>query len=318
MNTKFLGTGSYLPTAVRTNEDLEKMVDTSDEWIMKRTGIKSRHIANNEESVEFMAAEAAKKALEASGTSPEEIDLILVGTSTPTHAFPSVACCVQHALGCRQIPAMDIAAACSGFVYVLNVAVQYIKSGAAKKVLIIGADRVADTCDQTDRTTIVLFGDGAGAAVLGATEEEGVIFSHVQADGEFGHLLSLLNANRQEPDNPDRFIKMAGREVFKVAVNTLSHLVSETFEKAGIDPSELDWLVPHQANLRIISATAEKLKLPMEQVIVTLDHHGNTSAASVPLALDEGVRSGKIKRGQLLLLEAFGGGFTWGAALVRF
>jgi 3-oxoacyl-[acyl-carrier-protein] synthase-3 len=318
MYSKILGTGSYLPVKVRNNADLEKMVDTSDEWITKRTGIKERHIAGEGETVEYMALEASKRALEAAQVSPEEIDLILVGTSSSSHAFPSTANYVQHNLGCRTVPAMDVSAACSGFVYVMDIANQYIKSGACRKVLIIGADIISNACDQTDRTTIVLFGDGAGAAVVGASEEEGIILSHLHSDGSYGELLSLPYINTQDPAQENRYLYMKGNEVFKVAVNTLSHLVTDTFELAGIDKSQLDWLVPHQANLRIIKATADKLGLSMDQVIITLDRHGNTSAASVPLALDEGVRSGRIKRGQLILLEAFGGGFTWGSALIRY
>ncbi len=318
MYSKILGTGSYLPQKIRTNADLEAMVETSDEWITKRTGIKQRHIAEGNETVPFMATEAAKRALEASSVNPEDIDLILVGTSTSNCVFPSTACQVQVALGCRSIPAMDISAACSGFVYVLSIADQYIKSGTCKKVLIIGADAISTTCDQTDRTTIVLFGDGAGAAVVGASEEPGVLCTHIQADGNYGSYLSLPVIGQQTPDQEDRYLHMKGNEVFKVAVTTLSRLVTETFEIAKIATSELDWLVPHQANLRIIKATADRLDLSMDQVIVTLDKQGNTSAASVALALDEGVRSGRIKRGQLILLEAFGGGFTWGSALVRF
>ncbi len=318
MYSKILGTGSYLPVKVRSNADLEKMVDTSDEWITKRTGIKERHIAGEGETVAFMATEAARKALEAAQVVPEEIDLILVGTSSSSHAFPSTANYVQHNLGCRNVPAMDISAACSGFVYVMDIANQYIKAGTCRKVLIIGSDIISNACDQTDRTTIVLFGDGAGAAVIGASEEEGIILSHLHSDGSYGDLLTLPYIDTQNPAQENRYLYMKGNEVFKVAVNTLSHLVTDTLELAGIDKSQLDWLVPHQANLRIIKATADKLGLSMDQVIVTLDRHGNTSAASVPLALDEGIRSGRIRRGQLILLEAFGGGFTWGSALIRY
>ncbi len=318
MYSKILGTGSYLPVKVRTNADLEKMVDTSDEWITKRTGIKERRIADSNETVAYMATEAARRALEAAATTAEEIDLILLATSTSAYAFPSAATLVQHNLGCRNIAAMDVSAACSGFVYVLDIANQYIKAGSCKKVLIIGVDIISNTCDQSDRTTIVLFGDGAGAAVIGASQEEGLILSHLHSDGKYAELLTLPNIDPQKPDQENRYLYMKGNEVFKVAVNTLSHLVVETFEMAGIDKAELDWLVPHQANLRIIKATADKLDLSMDQVIVTLDKHGNTSAASVALALDEGVRSGKIQRGQLILLEAFGGGFTWGSALIRY
>ena len=275
MYSKILGTGSYLPQNVRTNSDLEKMVDTSNEWIIERTGIRERRIASEKETTSYMGYQAALKAIEASGLT-------------------------------------------SGFVYGLSIADQYIRCGTCRNVLVIGVDIVSNTCNQDDRTTIILFGDGAGAAVVSASEEPGIITTHIQSDGQFGHLLSLHRVDCQNPAQEDRFLHMDGREVFKVAVNTLSSLVSSTFEQAGMDPSELDWLVPHQANVRIIQATARKLGLSMDQVILTLDRQGNTSAASVPLALDEGIRSGKIKRGQLLLLEAFGGGFTWGSALVRY
>lgn len=319
MYSKILGTGSYLPKNVRTNADLEKMVDTTNEWIIERTGIEERRIASAEETTSYMGWKAAEKALEASGLKAEDLDLILVGTSTAEYAFPTTACQIQHLLGCRQIPAFDFVAACSGFVYGLNIADQYIRCGTYRNILVVGVDAVSNTCDQNDRTTIILFGDGAGAAVVSASEEPGIITSLIQSDGQFGHLLSLRKVDCHDPQQEDRFLHMEGREVFKVAVNTLSSLVASTFEKAGMEPSELDWLVPHQANVRIIQATARKLGLNVEQqVILTLNRHGNTSAASVPLALDEGIRSGKIKRGQLLLLEAFGGGFTWGSALVRY
>ena len=319
MYSKILGTGSYLPKNVRTNADLEKMVDTTNEWIIERTGIEERRIASAEETTSYMGWKAAEKALEASGLKAEDLDLILVGTSTAEYAFPTTACQIQHLLGCRQIPAFDFVAACSGFVYGMNIADQYIRCGTYRNILVVGVDAVSNTCDQNDRTTIILFGDGAGAAVVSASEEPGIITSLIQSDGQFGHLLSLRKVDCQDPQQEDRFLHMEGREVFKVAVNTLSSLVATTFEKAGMEPSELDWLVPHQANVRIIQATARKLGLNVEQqVILTLNRHGNTSAASVPLALDEGIRSGKIKRGQLLLLEAFGGGFTWGSALVRY
>lgn len=318
MYSKILGTGSYLPQNVRTNSDLEKMVDTSNEWIIERTGIRERRIASEKETTSYMGYQAALKAIEASGLTAQDIDLILVGTSTAEYAFPTTACQIQNLLGCRAVPAFDFVAACSGFVYGLSIADQYIRCGTCRNVLVIGVDIVSNTCNQDDRTTIILFGDGAGAAVVSASEEPGIITTHIQSDGQFGHLLSLHRVDCQNPDQEDRFLHMDGREVFKVAVNTLSSLVSSTFEQAGMDPFELDWLVPHQANVRIIQAIARKLGLSMDQVILTLDRQGNTSAASVPLALDEGIRSGKIKRGQLLLLEAFGGGFTWGSALVRY
>ena len=286
MYTKIIGTGSYLPEQVRTNADLEKMVDTSDEWIVTRTGIRERHIAAPNETVSTMGFEAATRAIEMAGIEKDQIGLIVVATTSATHAFPSAACQIQSMLGIKGCPAFDVAAACAGFTYALSVADQYVKSGAVKYALVVGSDVLARTCDPTDRGTIIIFGDGAGAAVLAASEEPGMT--------------------------------MAGNEVFKVAVTELAHIVDETLAANNLDRSQLDWLVPHQANLRIISATAKKLGMSMDNVVVTLDRHGNTSAASVPCALDEAVRDGRIKPGQLVLLEAFGGGFTWGSALVRF
>jgi 3-oxoacyl-[acyl-carrier-protein] synthase-3 len=318
MNSKIIGTGSYLPEAVRTNDDLEKMVDTSDEWITARTGIKERRIANEQETIAFMGKEAGLKALQAANLSAEDLDMIIVGTTSNQHAFPSAACEVQNLLGIYNIPAFDVSAACAGFTYALSVADSFIKAGSAKNVLVIGADALAATCDPEDRSTIILFGDGAGAVVVSASEEEGILSTDINADGRFGELLKLPNAQRGNADTVnDAYMYMAGNDVFKVAVKKLSQVVVDTLAANNVVREELDWLVPHQANKRIIAATAKKLRLPMEQVIVTLDKHGNTSAASVPLALDEGVRSGKIKPGHLVLLEAFGGGFTWGSALVR-
>ena len=317
MHTKIIGTGSYLPEQVRTNADLEKMVDTSDEWIVSRTGIRERRIAGPDESVSTLGYEAAKRALEMAGIDASELGLIVVATTSATHAFPSAACQIQDMLGVKGAPAFDIAAACAGFTYALSVADQYVKSGAVKYALVIGADTLARTCDPTDRGTIIIFGDGAGAVVLGASEEQGIISTHLHADGSYGKLLTLPNADRVNPDN-SIYLTMAGNEVFKVAVTELAHIVDETLAANNMDRSELDWLVPHQANLRIISATAKKLGMSMDNVVVTLDRHGNTSAASVPCAFDEAVRDGRIQRGQLVLLEAFGGGFTWGSALVRF
>jgi len=317
MHTKIIGTGSYLPEQVRTNADLEKMVDTSDEWIVSRTGIRERRIAGPDESVSTLGYEAAKRALEMAGIDASELGLIVVATTSATHAFPSAACQIQDMLGVKGAPAFDIAAACAGFTYALSVADQYVKSGAVKYALVIGADTLARTCDPTDRGTIIIFGDGAGAVVLGASEEQGIISTHLHADGSYGKLLTLPNADRVNPDN-SIYLTMAGNEVFKVAVTELAHIVDETLAANNMDRSELDWLVPHQANLRIISATAKKLGMSMDNVVVTLDRHGNTSAASVPCAFDEAVRDGRIKRGQLVLLEAFGGGLTWGSALVRF
>jgi 3-oxoacyl-[acyl-carrier-protein] synthase-3 len=318
MNSKIIGTGSYLPDTVRTNDDLEKMVDTSDEWITTRTGIKERRIAGPEETIAFMGKEAGLKALQAANLTAEDLDMIIVGTTSNHNAFPSAACEVQNLLGNHNIPAFDVSAACAGFTYALSIADNFIKSGSVKNVLVIGADTLANTCDPADRSTIILFGDGAGAAVVTATEGEGILSTHINADGRFGDLLKLPYAERGNTEAiNDAYLSMAGNDVFKVAVKKLSQVVVDTLAANNIDREELDWLVPHQANMRIITATAKKLRLPMEQVIVTLDKHGNTSAASVPLALDEGVRSGKIKPGQLVLLEAFGGGFTWGSALVR-
>jgi len=318
MNSKIIGTGSYLPEAVRTNDDLEKMVDTSDEWIMTRTGIKERRIANQDETIAFMAKEAGSKALEAANLTAEDLDLIIVGTTSNHNAFPSAACEVQNLLGIYNIPAFDVSAACAGFTYALSIADNFIKAGSAKNVLVIGADALADACDPTDRSTIILFGDGAGAVVVTATDEQGILSTNINADGRFGDLLKLPSAKRGNADAVnDAYMTMAGNDVFKVAVKKLSQVVVDTLAANNIEKEELDWLVPHQANMRIISATAKKLNMSMEQVIVTLDKHGNTSAASVPLALDEGVRSGRIKAGELVLLEAFGGGFTWGSALVR-
>ena len=317
MYTKIIGTGSYLPEQVRTNADLEKMVETTDEWIVTRTGIRERRIAAANETVATMGFEAAKKALEMANVNPEQIGLIVVATTSGTHAFPSSACQIQSMLGVKGCPAFDVAAACAGFTYALSIADQYVKNGAVDYALVIGADVLARTCDPTDRGTIIIFGDGAGAVVLGASEEPGIISTHLHADGRYGDLLTLPNADRVEPENPI-YLTMAGNEVFKVAVTELAHIVDETLAANNLERSALDWLVPHQANLRIISATAKKLGMSMDNVVVTLDHHGNTSAASVPCALDEAVRDGRIQRGQLILLEAFGGGFTWGSALVRF
>jgi len=317
MYTKIIGTGSYLPEQVRTNADLEKMVDTSDEWIVTRTGIRERRIAGPDETVATMGFHAAERALSMAGIDKNDIGLIVVATTSSSHAFPSSACMIQQMLEIDDAASFDLAAACAGFTYALSVADQYIKNGAVKNALVIGADVLSRTLDPDDRGTIILFGDGAGAVVLGASEEQGIISTHLHADGRYGQLLTLPNQDRTHQEQP-AYLTMAGNEVFKVAVTELAHIVDETLKANELDRSAIDWLVPHQANLRIISATARKLGMDMDKVVVTLDRHGNTSAASVPSALDEAVRDGRIQPGQLVLLEAFGGGFTWGSALVRF
>ncbi|WP_237385181.1 beta-ketoacyl-ACP synthase III [Xenorhabdus sp. Sc-CR9] len=317
MYTKILGTGSYLPAQVRTNADLEKLVDTSDEWIVTRTGIRERRIAAEDENVAVLGFKAAEKAIEMAGIDKTQIDLIVVATTSSTHAFPSAACQIQQLLGIPGIAAFDVAAACAGFTYALSVVDKFIKTGAAKHALVIGSDIISRVVDPEDRGTIILFGDAAGAMIVGASEEPGILSTHLHADGRYGDLLSLPHQSRVKLDTPE-YVTMAGNEVFKVAVRELANIVDETLEANNLAHSQLDWLVPHQANLRIIAATAKKLDMTMDKVVVTLDRHGNTSAASVPTAFDEAVRDGRIQRGQLVLLEAFGGGFTWGSALVRF
>lgn len=317
MYTKIIGTGSYLPSHIRTNADLEKMVETSDEWIVTRTGIRERRIAAPDETVATMGFSAAQRALEMAGIEANDVGLIIVATTSSSHAFPSSACMIQQMLEIKDCAAFDLAAACAGFTYALSVADQYIKNGAVKHALVIGADVLARALDPEDRGTIILFGDGAGAVVLGQSEEQGIISTHLHADGRYSQLLTLPYQDRAHQDQP-AYVTMSGNEVFKVAVTELAHIVDETLQANNLDREMLDWLVPHQANLRIISATAKKLGMTMDKVVVTLDRHGNTSAASVPSALDEAVRDGRIKPGHLILLEAFGGGFTWGSALVRF
>jgi 3-oxoacyl-[acyl-carrier-protein] synthase-3 len=321
MYSKILGTGSYLPTQVRSNADLEKMVDTTDDWIKSRTGISERRIAGTDESVVTMAHQAALNALEMAGLTANDLDMIVVGTTSGENAFPAAACELQDLLKIdAPIPAFDVAAACSGFIFSLSVADQYIKSGNAKTILVVGADVLSRLCHPEDRSTIILFGDGAGAAILGASEEPGILSTHIRSAGKHRDLLKARSIKREAiPDEPlNGYIEMKGNDVFKFAVTQLSNVVSETLAANNLEKSDIDWLVPHQANYRIISATAKKLSMPMEQVVLTLSKHGNTSAASVPIALDEAVRDGRIVRGQMLLLEAFGAGFSWGSALVRF
>jgi 3-oxoacyl-[acyl-carrier-protein] synthase-3 len=319
MQTKILGTGSYLPVQVRSNQDLEKMVETTDQWIVDRTGISERRIAATDESVSTMGYQAALKALEMAGLKASDLDMIVCGTTSASNAFPAAACEIQASLGVKNIPAFDIAAACSGFIYALSVADQFVKTGAAKKVLVIGSDVLSRMCDPSDRSTVILFGDGAGAAIIGASDTPGIIATHIYADGSQGDLLKCSFPPRSnESSEAVGFMTMKGNDVFKVAVTQLSNVVTETLLLNNVDKSEIDWLVPHQANFRIIKATAKKLNMSLDKVILTLAKHGNTSAASVPIALDEAVRDGRIQRGHLLLLEAFGGGFAWGSALIRF
>ncbi len=320
--SRIAGTGSYLPEKILTNADLEKMVDTDDQWIRERTGIEERHIAAEGETTSSMGVIAAQRAMEAAGVTAADLDLIILGTTTPDFIFPSSACLIQEKIGALGIPAFDVNAACSGFVFALGVADKFIKSGSVKTALVVGSETLTRMVDWTDRKTCVLFGDGAGAVVLKADAETGILSTHLHADGSKKHLLYnpvgvSAGFNVNEPNAGVR-VMMAGNDVFKYAVKALDSVVEETLLANGIDKSELDWLIPHQANLRIIEATAKRLQMPMDRVIVTVNKHGNTSSGSVPLALDEAVRSGRIERGQLILLEAFGGGFTWGSALLRY
>ncbi|WP_299871561.1 beta-ketoacyl-ACP synthase III [uncultured Cocleimonas sp.] len=322
MNSKITGTGSYLPEKVLTNHDLEKMVDTTHDWIVERTGIEKRHIAAADETTCDLAEKAVLKAMEMAGKTVDDIDLIVFATTTPDLIFPSTACLLQKKLGISGCAAFDIQAVCTGFVYALGVADKFIKSGSHKCALVIGAEKFSNIIDWTDRGTCILFADGAGAVVLEATEEEdGILSTHLHADGQYENLLNTtagVSKNKALMDSGGAFVQMKGNEVFRVAVNTLGRIVDETLEYNNMEKSDIDWLVPHQANIRIIKATAKKLKMPMDRVVVTVHEHGNTSAASVPLALDVAVRDGRIKRGEIILLEAFGGGFTWGSALIKF
>ncbi len=316
-HSRIAGTGSYLPEKVLTNQDLEKIVETSDQWITERTGIKQRHIVGEQETTCDLAEQAARAAMQAAGVGTDDIDLIIVATTTPDRVFPSTACLLQDRLGIYGCTAFDIQAVCTGFVYALGVADKFIRSGSHRTALVVGAETMSRIIDWSDRGTCVLFGDGAGAVVLSASDEPGILSTHLHADGRYKELLSTTGGV-SEGLHDDVHVTMQGNEVFKIAVNTLGRIVDETLAANRLDKSDIDWLVPHQANIRIINATARKLKMPMERVVVTVQEHGNTSAASVPLALDTAVRDGRIKRGETLLLEAFGGGFTWGSALLRY
>jgi 3-oxoacyl-[acyl-carrier-protein] synthase-3 len=320
--SRIIGTGGYLPETIVTNFDLQKRMDTSDAWIRERTGIERRHILPPGQSNVDMAEHASRAAIAAAGLTPGEIDLISYGTTTPDLVFPNAGVLLQDRLGCRGGPAFALEAACSGFIYALAVADLFVRTGAARRALVVGSEVLSRIVDQTDRSTAILFGDGAGAVVLAASEHPGIISTHLHADGSYKHLMYCTGGPSRgaAPGTmlPGDFVRMAGSEVFKLAVNLLGRVVDETLAANNLEQAAIDWLVPHQANIRIIQAVAKKLDLPMERVIVTVQEHGNTSTASVPLALDVGVRDGRIKRGDLLLLEALGGGVTWGSALVRF
>ena len=319
--SKIIGTGGYLPKKVLTNKDLEKMVETDDQWIRDRTGIEQRHIAEDSQTTSDLAYEASILALEMAGIKAEELDMIIVATTTPDKIFPSTATILQQKLGNKGAPAFDIQAVCTGFIYALSVADQFVKTGMSKKVLVVGAETLSRITNWTDRNTCVLFGDGSGAVVLESSTEPGILSTHIHADGQYEELLHVpsgISKVAQTDDIAERTMNMKGSEVFKVAVNTLSSIAKETLEANNLKKEDLDWLVPHQANLRIIKATAKKLSLDESHTVVTVNKHANTSSASVPLALNEAVRDGRIKRGELLLLEAFGGGFTWGSALIKF
>jgi 3-oxoacyl-[acyl-carrier-protein] synthase-3 len=315
--SRIVGTGSYLPEKVITNRDLELAVDTTDEWIYTRTGIRQRHVAADDQKTSDLALEAGRRALEAAGISAADLDLIVMATTTPDMVFPSTACLLQAKLGARNCPAFDVQAVCSGFVYGLSTADHFLRSGAYRNALVVGAEIYSRILDWSDRATCVLFGDGAGAVVLRGDSTPGILSSHLHADGSYSNLLSVPGTVSGGKVSGRPLLQMDGSGVFKFAVKALDDLVEETLIANKLQKSDIDWLVPHQANIRIIQASAKKLGLSMEKVVVTVDRHANTSAASIPLALDEAARDGRIRQGQLVLLEAVGGGFTWGAALVK-
>jgi 3-oxoacyl-[acyl-carrier-protein] synthase-3 len=315
--SRIAGTGSYLPAKILTNAELESMVDTTDEWIFARTGIRERHIAASGEFTSDLGVAAAKNAIEAANISPQDIDLLILATTTPDRVFPSTACMIQAQLGIKNnCPAFDIQAVCSGFVYALSIADNMIKSGAAKTALVIGAETMSRITDWTDRSNCILWGDGAGAVILQASDEAGVITTHLHADGSYEKYLHVPSGVSRK--DGERTVKMEGNAVFKMAVNTLDQIVDETLTANGMQKSDVNWLVPHQANIRILQATAKKLDMDLDKVVVTVDKHGNTSAASIPLALDTAVRDGRIKRRDVILMEAFVGALTWGSALNKY
>jgi 3-oxoacyl-[acyl-carrier-protein] synthase-3 len=319
--SRIVGTGHYLPANVVTNRDLEKRVETTDAWIRERTGIAQRHIASEGETTLDLCERAARNALDMAGVKPSELDMIVVGTTTPDQVFPNMGVLLQDRLGAHGCMALGLEAACTGFIYSLGIADQFVRTGTASKALVLGAETLSRILDWNDRGTCVLFGDGAGAVVLAADDQPGIVSTHLHADGAYKDLLYFptgVSKGFDELKHGRSFVQMKGNEVFKVAVQTLARIVDETLAANGLKPEDIDWLVPHQANIRIIEATARKLGMPMERVVVTVQDHGNTSAASVPMALDVAVRDGRIARGDTLLLEAFGGGFTWGSALIRY
>ena len=315
--SRIVGTGGYLPAKIVTNRDLEKTLDTSDEWIYSRTGIRQRHIAADGECSSDLALNASRKAIEAAGITPQDIGIIIVATTTPDMIFPSTACILQAKLGIKNCPAFDVQAVCSGFIYALATADLYIRAGQYRYALVVGAEIYSRILDWHDRGTCVLFGDGAGAVVLKASDEAGILSSHLHADGSYRNILSVPGTVCDGRIEGRPFLQMDGSAVFKFAVKVLDEIVAEVLTKNNLQKSDIDWLIPHQANIRIIQSTARKLGLGMEKVVVTVDRHGNTSAASIPLALDEAVRDGRIRAGQHVLLEGVGGGFTWGAVMIR-
>jgi len=318
--SRIVGTGRYLPEKIMTNFDLEKIVDTTDEWIRTRTGVERRHVVEPEQTTSDMCCEAARAAMEDAGVKPEDIDFVVTGTTTPDVVFPNISTIIQYRLGIPACPAFSLEAACTGFIYALTTADKFIRAGEAKCALVMGAECITKLIDWDDRNTCVLFGDGAGAVIVKPSDEPGIMACHLGADGQYRELLHYpygVSHHLELAGTDAGRIMMKGNEVFKVAVTTLGNVAAETLEKAGISKEELDWLIPHQANIRIIQATAKRLGLPMEKVILTVQDHGNTSAASVPMALDVGRRDGRIEEGQLILMEAFGGGFTWGSVLMR-
>ena len=319
--SRIIGTGSYLPEKVLTNQDLEKIMDTTDEWIRERTGIVKRHIAAGDETACDLAEIAASRAMEVAGKTPRQVDLIVLATTTPDRVFPSTACLLQQRLDIHGTAAFDVQAVCTGFIYAMGIADKFIRTGSARCALVVGTETLSRIVDWNDRSTGILFGDGAGAVILEASDEPGILSTHLHADGSYEHLLTVphgISSGYEHVQAGHAYVQMQGNEVFKMAVNTLGRIVDETLAANKLEKSDIDWLIPHQANIRIIQATARKLRMDMDHVVVTVDEHGNTSAASVPLALDTAVRDGRIKRVETLLMEAFGGCFTWGSALFKY